>query len=408
MVRTRPKKNPGRFRTALIGYGLLVLLSNAFRAFYPSQHLPESGQKQVAIAGGMEIAYSESGSLGPDIPTIVLLHGSPMGAEMFSELLPILQQSCRVIVPDLVGYGASTPKAADYSIHAQAGYMLALMDALGLERAQVAGYSFGGGVAIAMADIAPGRIISLALLSSLGVQELELLGDSQLNRGIHGIQLALIWLLHEGTPHFGWLDTGLLSKAYARSFFDTDQVPLRGALTRYQKPMLIIHGRADFQVPPATAEEHHRIVPQSESVWLSGEHDLAGTHPGHLAEILSDFAHRVARGEAATRSDATPERIRLSEERFEGRALPRAQGAYFWVLMFLIILASLVSEDLACIGAGLMASRGILDFGSATLASLAGIVLGDMALYLAGRWLGRPILRYAPVRWFVTEARLDR
>ena len=99
------------------------------------------------------------------------------------------------------------------------------------------------------------------MLSAIGAQEYELLGDYHLNHVIHGLQLAGLWLLREGMPHFGWLDDAVLSVAYARNFYDTDQRPLRGILERYAGPMLILQGEHDPLVNPAVAREHARIVP---------------------------------------------------------------------------------------------------------------------------------------------------
>lgn len=389
-------------------YVVLLLLSHGVRFLYPTVFPPKAGQQMVAVSEDVQIAYYDLQAQNTGAPTILLLHGSPLGVEMFDTLLPLLQKTCRVIVPDFVGYGASTRDVPSFSIKAQARYMLALMDHLGLKNVQIVGYSLGGGVGIYMADMAPDRITSLTLLSSIGVQELELLGDYYLNRGIHGVQLAFIWALHELTPHFGWLDDVILNTPYARSFYDTNQGPLRGILKRYQNPMLIVHGEGDFQVPPAAAREHYRIVPQSELQWIDGGHDLMWTHVSDLAQVLSVFAHRVASGDVLGRTNALPERVVASQESFDGRALPPAEGVYFWVLLVMIILATLVSEDLACIGAGLLAARGILGFWPATLAALVGIVVGDMLLYLVGRAVGRPALRYAPFRWILSEDQLER
>ena len=66
------------------------------------------------------------------------------------------------------------------------------------------------------------------LLSSIGVQEMELLGYYPLNHAVHGAQLAALWLLHRAVPHFGALTHFPLDLPYARNFYDTDQRPLRG------------------------------------------------------------------------------------------------------------------------------------------------------------------------------------
>ena len=62
-----------------------------------------------------------------------------------------------------------------------------------------------------------------------------------------------------------------------------------------------------------------------------------------------------------------------------------------WQLLA-IALGTLASEDLACVGAGVLVAQGRLPFAPAVLACFAGIVLGDFALFAAGRWLGRAAL----------------
>ena len=66
--------------------------------------------------------------------------------------------------------------------------------------------------------------------------------------------------------------------------------------------------------------------------------------------------------------------------------------------MILIALATLVSEDLTCIGAGLMAAGGAIGLTPAVAASFTGIFVGDILLYLAGRFIGQPALLRPPLK----------
>src|SRR5262249_27326643 len=152
-----------------------------------------------------------------------------------------------------------------------ARYVLAMLDKLNVKKAHFIGFSMGGGVALNIANIAPERVASLTMLSAIGVQELELLGNYHLNHAIHGAQLAVIWFLHHGVPHFGWLDHSMLNLEYARNFYDTDQRPLRQILSEYSGPMLIIHGQHDVMVPVEAAREAYRLVPQSELALFPNE-----------------------------------------------------------------------------------------------------------------------------------------
>jgi membrane protein DedA with SNARE-associated domain len=78
-------------------------------------------------------------------------------------------------------------------------------------------------------------------------------------------------------------------------------------------------------------------------------------------------------------------------------------GLPLWAAWVGIIVATFVSEDLTCIAAGLIAAGGQLSAETAIGAAGLGIFLGDLGLYAAGHWIGRPALRRAPIAWFVHD-----
>lgn len=84
------------------------------------------------------------------------------------------------------------------------------------------------------------------------------------------------------------------------------------------------------------------------------------------------------------------------------------EGMSLFVLFWLIAVSTLISEDLTCITAGVMASQGRISFALAVAACLFGIFIGDVLLFLSGRFLGRPALKYAPLKWFVRERDVER
>ena len=224
---------------------------------------------------------------------MILLHGSPGSSEIFAKLTRVLAPHFRVIAPDLPGFGYSTRAIPDYSFRAHAEYLVELLDALHLRKAQLVGFSMGGGVVLSMADLAPERVASIVMLSAIGAQEYELLGSYRANHIVHGAQLAALWILREGLPHFGVLERLPLNVEYARNFYDSDQRPLRSILMHYVGPMLILHGADDPLVPVAAAWTHHRLVPQSELRVVDGDHFLVFERPEALAQPLESFLWRV-------------------------------------------------------------------------------------------------------------------
>jgi pimeloyl-ACP methyl ester carboxylesterase/membrane protein DedA with SNARE-associated domain len=399
-------------------YAILLGVSHLIRTINHGDHNAGRGDAEVTAqavkanrrtAQSVRIAYREySPDHGEGHPTLLLLHGSPGRKSDFDSLAPQLAKTYRVITPDLPGFGNSTREIPDYSIRAHADYALQLMDKLNVRRAHVLGFSMGGGVALNLADLAPDRIASLTMLSAIGAQEMELLGDYHLNHTLHGLQLAGLWLFREATPHMGWLDDAMFGAPYARNFYDSDQRPLREILARYAGPMLIIHGRRDPLVPLAAALEHHRLVAQSELRLFDDDHFMPFTKGAMLAEPVGEFVARVERGQATTRATADPSRLNQASQPFNPASIPKAMGVAALALVSLIAVATLVSEDLTCIGAGVMAAQGRIDLGLAVFACFLGIFAGDLLLFLAGRYLGRPAIERAPLKWLIRAEDVER
>ena len=85
----------------------------------------------------------------------------------------------------------------------------------------------------------------------------------------------------------------------------------------------------------------------------------------------------------------------------------RVSGIYLVLLMLIISLISLFSEDLACISAGVLASRGVLHLSNAILASALGVIVFDVFIYVLGRIFKRGWLEKMPLKWMITEKDLD-
>jgi len=75
-------------------------------------------------------------------------------------------------------------------------------------------------------------------------------------------------------------------------------------------------------------------------------------------------------------------------------------------LLVIIAAATLISEDLACIAAGLLAARALISPMEAVAASALGIYIGDILLYLTGYLIGLKALQHRPLKWVVSEQRV--
>ncbi|WP_372633896.1 alpha/beta fold hydrolase [Fodinibius sp.] len=408
------------WRIYLLLYAVLLLLSHLTLWLFESPVSPgDEADQRIALRAVSEerqltddkavIAYEDlSGGTVAGKPAVVLLPGGPEGPEVFDPLIPRLKEDFRLIIPHLPGHARSGEQLPDYSFRALADYSRQLADTLGIERVHLVGYGLGGASAIHWAHGDTTRIQSVTLIASIGVQELELLGGYTLNHSVHGIQLGAVWLLHNAVPHFGLFQALDINVPYAKSYYESDQRPLRSYLKSYKKPMLIVHGTEDPLVPDAVAREHQRIVPHSTLQLYRADHEITETHDDSVAGDIRMFIERVEAGEARTWEDASQERLAKAAKPFSNVDFARFEGISLMVIMLIIVLATLISEDLACIGAGLLAARGLIGFWPATLACLVGIFIGDVGLYLAGRFVGRKAIRKAPFKWMFSESDLDK
>src|SRR3989440_3576709 len=120
-------------------------------------------KRRIRTFGG-DVAYLRTGQG----PPLVLLHGIPSSSYLWRDVIDPLSASFDVLAPDLLGYGDSDKRLdADLSVAAQARYVVAFMETLGVHQAAVAGHDIGGGVAQLMAVDEPQRVARLILIDSI-------------------------------------------------------------------------------------------------------------------------------------------------------------------------------------------------------------------------------------------------
>ena len=126
-------------------------------------------------AGVLNIAYYETGPA--DGPAVLLMHGFPYDIHSYVDVAPMLAaRGCRVIVPYLRGYGptrfrdSATPRSGEQA--ALGADLIALIDALDIPSAVLAGYDWGGRAACVGAALWPDRCDGLVSLNSYNIQDI--------------------------------------------------------------------------------------------------------------------------------------------------------------------------------------------------------------------------------------------
>jgi pimeloyl-ACP methyl ester carboxylesterase len=144
-------------------------------AVRPGAHTSFAALKQIE-AGVLDVGYAEAGPA--DGPVVILLHGWPYDIYAFVDVAPVLAQAgFRVIAPWLRGYGTTRFLSGDTPRNGQQGALatdvVALMDALKIDKAVLAGFDWGARTADIVAAIWPQRVKALVSVSGylIGSQE---------------------------------------------------------------------------------------------------------------------------------------------------------------------------------------------------------------------------------------------
>ncbi len=144
-------------------------------AVKPGTHTSFGPLKQIN-AGTLNVGYAEAGPA--DGPVVLLLHGWPYDIYSFADVAPLLaSKGYRVIIPYLRGYGTTRLLSNDTPRNGQPAALavdiIALMDALKIEKAIVAGYDWGGRTANILAAIWPERCKATVAVSGYLIGSVE-------------------------------------------------------------------------------------------------------------------------------------------------------------------------------------------------------------------------------------------
>lgn len=133
----------------------------------------QPADRPMPEVAGVKHRYVETGRLGVHVaeagsgPPVLLLHGWPQHWYAWRELIPLLAGSRRLICPDLRGFGWTDAPASGYRTADLAADMVALLDALELDRVDVIGHSEGGRVGFELCLSQPARVRRLVTLAAM-------------------------------------------------------------------------------------------------------------------------------------------------------------------------------------------------------------------------------------------------
>lgn len=240
---------------------------------------PELG-RSIPVAGRIT-NYLEAGAGFP----VLLLHGSGPGVTAYANwrlTLPALAPHFRVLAPDCAGFGYTERIAGErYHLSGWIDHIVGFLDALGIERTHVVGNSFGGALALALADRHPERVGHLLLMGAAATPFPITAGLDAVwgyQPSMAAMEAIMDWFAH---------DRSLITPDLIRSRFEASVRPgcqesyasmfpaprqrhvdalalpeerLRGLRQR----ALIVHGRDDRVIPLASSLRLHQLLDASD------------------------------------------------------------------------------------------------------------------------------------------------
>src|SRR5260370_1599377 len=264
-------------------------------------------------AGVLNLAYQEYGPA--DGWPCVMGHGFPYDACAYAEAAPILAEAgARVIVPFLRGFGrdrfVSSQPARSGEQAALGADLLALMDALSIERAVLGGYDWGGRAACVVAALRPERVVGLVSGNSYNIQNIARAMDPappseeaalwyqyyfHSERGRRGLVkdrrgiARLLWRMWSPT----WAFDDATFERTAESFYCPDFVDV--VTHSYRHRFGLEPGEPAYaEIEAALATQPPIAVP---TITIDGDSD--GVNPGtahHAGKFAAVHEHRVFRG----------------------------------------------------------------------------------------------------------------
>jgi (E)-2-((N-methylformamido)methylene)succinate hydrolase len=250
---------------------------------------------------GYEINYDVAGSG----PPLVLIHGVGSSLRSWDHVVERLGDDYRVLRYDTLGHGDSEKPDGPYALDDYVSESLALLDAEGIESANIIGSSFGGMIAQAFAITHPQRVATVALLSAVAARTPEqraavIERADQLAAG--GAERTVGAALERWyTPEFRAKHQDLLAQqaervksndpmGYAAAYRVFAESDLDQELSQIRAPTLIVTGEHDVGSTPEMARLMHERIPGSRLEILPVlRHGILVEAPDVVADLLRDF-----------------------------------------------------------------------------------------------------------------------
>jgi 3-oxoadipate enol-lactonase len=215
-----------------------------------------------------------------DAPVVILAHAIGTSMQMWDPQIPDLSRAFRVLSVDLRGHGRSPAPDGPYTMGELAADVVALLDALDIERASVCGLSLGGMVGLTMAAVAPDRVDRLVAACVVAIPPVPSAWRDRAQRVLEGGTSAVSdlvverWGYSNRAPEIGELVRGMLAATGAAGYAGCCQaiagMDLRPLLPLVSARTLLLAGSDDPSAPASIARELAALMSDARVTVIDG------------------------------------------------------------------------------------------------------------------------------------------
>lgn len=264
---------------------------------------------ELQVNGAAAFCYTGGKAFDAARPTVVFIHGVLNDHSVWIlQTRYFANHGWNVLAPDLPGHCRSKGEAPR-SVEEGAAFVLALLDAAGVQRAALVGHSYGSLVALAAAARAPERVSHLALVGTAAPMKVSaaLLENAQsapmkaidmVNVYSHSLMAPPPSALGPGTWLYGGsralmrrvLASNREVNVFHRGFVACDSYTGgEEAMAQVQCPTLFLLGRNDAMTPPRAAAALQVRASHGKTVLVDGGHQMMTEAPDAVLFALKDF-----------------------------------------------------------------------------------------------------------------------
>lgn len=261
-------------------------------------------KEEKILVNNLEINYRKIGEGEP----LLILHGWGGSSSSWIKIQNLLAQNYQVIVPDLPGFGKSTPPQQPWGIEDYCNFVLDLIQKLNLDSFYLVGHSFGGGIAVKFTAENPQPVRSLILCAPAGIKPEPGLKTklffwaAKLGEAIFSLR-PLVRFKDKARNYFYTLlrnrDYGKANQTMKETMkkvlsyytnLNSGSGPFLDDLTRIKPSTLLIWGDRDKLVSVEYARIFKRKIRNSElEVFSKVGHSPHLEAPDQLSRIISNF-----------------------------------------------------------------------------------------------------------------------